>query len=415
MLPEKLNLVQEAKDVGVLQAPGTFITDNRWGIASNGGIVFESLPAIFSGTSVTPTAEQTIFVQLDGFATAVPVAVARTVQQDFISGFVARLLLDAYVLAAKQPGHGGYAGLATLNLSLNGKFSANQQDFAQFSSPSTYSGMGVSDLQSAIAISQATQPIISYGLLLGWSAADDLLKTDLANGNSKLQKDFWSLLNYRYEFSEIGFMTAFTLDYLGGEAMSTRIVSLLPSSTSPPYPVLTPGNSASSAAAYAHALLQNVATKSTTEGTNDFAVTFGNVMETEFYAVSRSNINNKKKQLLMTRYMNVLQGYRRGVNEATNLVYSDLTGEVFTIAYADGFQAGYTLGYVAGWKDGYAAGNLAAWQQANAIIASLQSQISSLQQQLDNANADSGGNFWDNAGGILNDVGTAVGIIGSLF
>ncbi|SRR5450759_3462660 len=76
--------------------------------------------------------------------------------------------------------------------SLNGTFKANSSDFSQFTSPSTY--QGANSMATAIAISTATQPIASDGLLLGWKAADELLSVDHASGNHRLQKDAWSLV-----------------------------------------------------------------------------------------------------------------------------------------------------------------------------------------------------------------------------
>jgi hypothetical protein len=200
-------------------------------------------------------------------------------------------------------------------------------------------------------------------------------------------------------------MTGFTLNYLSGEAMNERIVSLL--TTNPP--PLTPS------ANYAHDLLQNAARTDTIRAGKHFVVSFGNVMEAEFYAVSQnSHLKKAQKQLLLARYSNLMGGYRKGLSKAANVIYQEITGQVYNLAYADGFRDGYELGYAAGWKDGYAQGNADAWQQANAIIAGLQSQISNLQNQLNNANS-GGGGFWNDVGGILNDVGTAIGIIGSFF
>jgi len=152
-------------------------------------------------------------------------------------------------------------------------------------------------------------------------------------------------------------------------------------------------------------------------GGKNLLVSFGNVMEAEFYAVAQNNKCKfkKYKPLLLAIYDNFFRGYRRGISRAANLVSSDLTGQVYTLAYADGFRDGYDAGYAAGWKDGFSAGNAAAWAQANVIISNLQTQVSNLQTQLNNANNDSGGGFWNNVGGILSDVGTAVGIIGSFF
>jgi len=401
-MPWKIDVSQEAKNLGVLAHPNTVFHINYYNVTPDVGIAVESVTAPFIGAGFVPTPEDTIFVVLDGFSSPVPVAVARNVQHDFASGFVTRLVLNAYVSAAQLPGHDNYAGLKGLSLSLNGKFKANSAAFAQFIAPSTYQGAGVTGLDTAIALSTATQPIASQGMLLGWKAADELLSADSADHH--LQKDAWSLLYYRYKFEELGTMTGFTLNYLSGEAMNERIVNLL--TTNPP--PLTPGTN------YAHDLLQKAAGADAIRAGKHFVVSFGNVMEAEFYAVTQnSHLKKAKKQLLLARYSNLMGGYRKGLSKAANVIYQEITGQVYNLAYADGFRDGYELGYAAGWKDGYAQGNADAWQQANAIIAGLQSQISSLQNQLNNAN--SGGGFWNDVGGILNDVGTAIGIIGSFF
>lgn len=269
--------------------------------------------------------------------------------------------------------------------------------------PATY--QTAPDFATTIAISTGSQPIASEGLLLGWKAADELLSVDQASHNHRLQKDAWTLLSYRYTFEQLGLMTGFTLNYLSGEAMNERVASLL---NNPP-PALTPG-----AAGYTQALLQNAASSDAIRAGKQFVTSFGNVTEAEFYAVSQNtHIKKPQKQLLLARYANLMAGYRRGLSKAANLIYEEGTQQVYSIAYADGFRDGYAMGYAAGWKDGYAQGNADAWQQANAIIAGLQSQIANLQNQLNNAN--SGGGFWNDVGGILNDVGTAIGIIGSFF
>jgi hypothetical protein len=407
-MPSKVDVIQEAKNLGVLLHPNTIYHINYYNVSNDVGIAVESLGTTpFVGAGFTPTPEDTIFVVLDSFSAPVPVAVARTVQQDFASGFVTRLVLDAYVSAAQLPNHGNYAGLKGLSLSLNGKFKANSGDFSQFVLPATYTNGNT--LAAAIATSEATQPIISDGLLLGWKAADELLSIDSASGNHRLQKDAWALLNFRYTFEELGTMTGFTLNYLSGEAMNERIVSLL--STNPPPPsALTPGT-----AGYAQALLQQAASSNAIRAGKQFLVSFGNVMDAEFYAVTQNkHLKKDEKQLLLARYFNFTEGYRRGLNKAASIIYEEITGQTYDLAYADGFRDGYSLGYAAGWKDGYAQGNAVAWQQANAIIAGLQSQISSLQSQLNNANG-GGGGFWGDVGGVLNDVGTAIGIIGSFF
>ncbi|MGA2429676.1 MAG: hypothetical protein ABSH13_14355, partial [Candidatus Acidiferrum sp.] len=177
-------------------------------------------------------------------------------------------------------------------------------------------------------------------------------------------------------------------------------------------PPLAPGS-----AGYAQALLQNAAQTSSIKAGKQFVVSFGNMMSAEFYAITQNQHKELKqaKPLLLARYFNFMQGYERGVSKAANVIYEEITGQTYTLAYADGFRDGYAMGYAAGWKDGYAQGNKDAWNQANAIIAGLQAQISNLQSQLDNANNSNGGSFWDNVGGVLNDVGTAIGIIGSFF
>jgi hypothetical protein len=406
-MPSKIDVVQEAKNLGVLSHPNELFCINYYNVNKNVGIRVESLGSTpFTGSSFTPSPEDTIFVMLDSFGAPVPVAVARTLQQDFASGFVTRLVLDAYLSAAQLPNHDHYAGLKALSLSLNGKFKANSGDFAQFVLPATYKN-GTS-LGTALAVSESTQPIISDGLLLGWTAADELLSVDQASGNHRLQKDAWSLLNFRYTFKELGTMTGFTLNYLSGEAMNERIVSLLSVNPPPPNP-LNPGDPG-----YATALLKQAANSDAIRAGKQFLVSFGNVMDAEFYAVSQNkNLKKVDKQMLLARYCNFIEGYQRGLSKAANVVYEEITGQTYDLAYADGFRDGYALGYAAGWKDGYAAGNAAAWAQANVIIAGLQSQISSLQSQLNNAN--SGGGFWGDVGGVLNDVGTAIGIIGSFF
>jgi hypothetical protein len=405
-MPWKIDVVQEAKSLGALTHPNTVFHIDYYNVTPDVGIAVESMNAPFIGAGFTATLEDTIFVVLDGFSSPVPVAVARNVQHDFASGFVTRLVLDAYVSAAQLPGHDNYAGLKSLSLSLNGKFKANSAAFAQFSAPSTYQGQGVTSLDTAIALSTATQPITSQGLLLGWKAADELLSADQASGNHQLQKDVWSLLSYRYTFEQLGTMTGFTLNYLSGEAMNDRILSLL---TANPKPQLIPS------ATYAHDLLQNAAGTDTIRAGKQFVVSFGNVMEAEFYAVSQNgHLKKPQKQLLLARYYNLMEGYREGLTKAANVIYQEITGQVYNLAYADGFRDGYESGYAAGWKDGYAQGNANAWQQANVIIGNLQSQISNLQNQLNNANS-GGGGFWNDVGGVLNDVGTAIGIIGSFF
>jgi len=406
-MPWKIDVVQEAKNLGVLDPANKNKTFhiNYYNVTPDVGIAVESLGNTpFNGAGFSPTQEDTIFVVLDSFSSPVPVAVARNVQHDFASGFVTRLVLDAYASTT-------YSGLKSKDLSLNGKFQANSGDFAQFTSPTTY--QNAKSLEAAIALSAATQPVTSEGLLLGWKAADELLATDKASGNERLRKDAWSLLSYRYTFEQLGMMVGFTLNYLNGEAMNERVVSLLPpdSGTPPPTPLagLTPGSPS-----YAQALLQNAASSDTVRAGKKFVISFGNVMEAEFYAVSQNNhLKKAEKQLLLARYSNLMGGYRKGVSKAANLIYEEITGQVYTLAYADGFRDGYALGYAAGWKDGYVQGNADAWKAANAIIANLQSQIGNLQNQLNNAN--SGGGFWNSVGGVLNDVGTAIGIIGAFF
>jgi hypothetical protein len=405
-MPWKIDVAQEAKNLGVLTQPNKVFHINYYNVTPDVGIAVEGIGATpFSGAGFSPTPEDTIFVILDSFSAPVPIAVARNVQHDFASGFVTRLVLDAYASTT-------YSGLKSSSLSLNGKFHANSSDFAQFISPSTY--QNVKSMEAAIALSIATQPITSDGLLLGWKAADELLAVDQASGNQHLQKDAWALLSYRYTFEQLGMMTGFTLNYLSGEAMNERVVSLLPADPGVPAPTplagLAPGTPG-----YAQALLQNAASSDAVRAGKRFVISFGNVMEAEFYAVSQNkHLKTGPKQLLLARYYNLIEGYRKGLSKAANLIYEEITGQVYTLAYADGFRDGYALGYAAGWKDGYAQGNADAWKQANAIIAGLQSQINNLQNQLNNANS-GGGGFWDGVGGVLNDVGTAIGIIGAFF
>jgi hypothetical protein len=424
-MPWKIDIDQEAKNLGVLTHVGTIFHINYYDVtppdpaitAKDLGIAVESVGTAstptspFVGAGFTPTPEETIFVVLDSFSSPVPAAVARNVQHDFASGFVTRLLLDAYVSAAKLPGHEHYAALTKLSLSPNGKFKANSGDFAQFTTSSTYAS--VKTLKDAITTSTASQPIVSEGLLLGWKAADELLSADRASGGTNRQKDAWSLLSYRYTFEELGTMVGYTLNYLSGEAMNERVISLLPPDPGAPTPTplakLTPGSPL-----YAHDLLQSAAASDEVRASKQLVISFGNVMEAEFYAVSQNSKLKKHQQLLLARYSNLMKGYREGVSKAANVIYEEITGQVYTLAYADGFRDGYALGYAAGWKDGYAQGNADAWKQANAIIGSLQSQIASLQSQLDNANS-GGGGFWGDVGGLLNDGLTAISLIGSFF
>jgi hypothetical protein len=155
-MPWKIDVSQEAKNLGVLTHPNTVFQINYYNVTPDVGISVESVTAPFVGAGFTPTPEDSIFVVLDGFSSPVPVAVARNVQHDFASGFVTRLVLDAYVSAAQLPGHDNYAGLKSLSLSLNGRFKANAAAFAQFIAPSTYQGTGVTGLEAAIALSTAT-------------------------------------------------------------------------------------------------------------------------------------------------------------------------------------------------------------------------------------------------------------------
>jgi hypothetical protein len=331
-----------------------------------------------------------IFVKLDGFGYAVPISVARLVEANFIDGFVTRLVLNAYQKIYSQQAYG------TVNLKLGiGDLDPIKGYSNAFASASTYTTPPNQLLQVYIATQLESAPINSIAMIYGWKAADELVRED--DSSLTLQKAAWSLLNYRHSFRSIGEITGYTLNYLNGFALNENIAA---------------GGSIGTIKQL-DALIAKVKADQKVVGAKQFLASFQNVMVAEFYAVSQNNkLKPNQRTNLLAEYSNFIDGFAQGTQKAADVIYNEVADLSYGLGYAAGFRDGYALGYTTGWADGYASGNAAAWAQASQIIQGLQQQIADLQSQLNNS---SGGGFWDTVGNIANDVGTAVGIIGSLF
>lgn len=332
-----------------------------------------------------------IFVKLDGFGYAVPISVAHLVEANFLDGFVTRLVLNAYQTVYAQQGYGS----VNLNLSI-GAVDPTKGYSNAFATASTYTTPPNQLLKDYIASQLETQPINSIAILYGWKAADELLKED--DQNHTLQRAAWSLLNYRHSFKNIGKITGYTLNYLNGFALNGNIAA---------------GGSIGTVKQL-DALIAKVKTDQKIIQAKQFLSSFQNVMVAEFYAVSQNKkLKTDQRTQLLAQYSNFVDGFIQGTQKAADVVYGEVADLAFGLGYAEGFKDGYALGYTTGWADGYAAGNAAAWVAANQIIQNLQQQVNNLQSQLNNSS--SGGGFWDTVGNIASGLGTAIGIIGSLF
>jgi hypothetical protein len=345
-----------------------------------------------------------IFVQLDGLGSPrVPVEIAKLVEADFINGFVTRLFLGACLSIWKDdPNYLKYHPSLTLNANGGNSF-LSPGALPVCVNPATYPAG--SALKDDLANVLSSNPITSVGMMYGWQAADDLQKFDTAD--RRFTKDAWKLLNYRISFPGIGRIVAYTLNYISGEAQNQRIAAIIGGANPPTQSI--------------SAIIDHVKADPAVQQSKDFITSFGNIVDTEFYAVSRApKLKGQPRIQLLTQYVNFMEGYRNGANQAAEVLYKEVAELADGLGYANGFKDGYTSGFAAGYLDGYANGSAAAWSAANAIIAGLQSQIGNLQTQLNNVTAaqngeGSGGGFWDTVGNIVSAAGTVIGIIGSLF
>jgi hypothetical protein len=392
MMPWGIDIKSEASALLTMPHDTEFVL-KHWTLAKTDIGIKTVIPSSIS--NVGPFAQSpsdAIFVKLDGFGYAVPISVARLVEANFVNGFVTRLVLNAYQTIYAQQGYGS----ANLALSVGGVDPTKGYSNA-FATAATYTTPVGQSLQAYIASQLENEPINSTAILYGWKAADDLVKED--DQNQTLQKAAWSLLNYRYSFRDIGKITGYTLNYLNGFAMNENIAT---------------GGSLGTVKQL-DALIAKVKADQKIVQAKQFLASFQNEMVAEFYAVSQNKkLKPDQRTQLLAQYSNFIDGFAQGTQKAADVLYNEIADLSYGLGYAEGFKDGYALGYTAGWADGYAAGNAAAWKQANLIIQGLQQQVTSLQNQLNNSGG-GGGGFWDTVGNIANGLGTAIGIIGSLF
>jgi len=244
-----------------------------------------------------------------------------------------------------------------------------------------------------------THPVISIGLLDGWRAGELLEQADAGTPNHQLLRAVFKLLSYRFTMLQFGQMTAFTLDYLSGASVSALNNNLAPARPSD-LPALIDHGLAGD---------PEMLTAKTT------LISFEDVITGEFYALTQNNTKGLRKTRgeLLNQYFNFISGFHSGSSLAADDHLRETLNIAFGVGYTNGYRDGYVAGYAAGYTDGYAKGNTDAWKAANKIIADLNAQITSLQQQLADAKAaqNSGGGFFSTLTKIDDIAKAAVGII----
>jgi hypothetical protein len=430
MMPWRLQLQKMGASQVLPQPAGTVVLLQPYAITKPHVGIQAVVPAALSALPVFAAVQppgsdsgpaSSVFIVLDGFGAQVPVSVADAMEANFINGFVTRLILGQYASYWQNdssPASGtGYKPSKGFTIDIAG-VNSNQQCLNSYSSAATYPpyappGTNAPSFEADIATQLQSCPITSIGMLYGWQAAEDLEKTDSTDPNHLLLKAAWKLLKYRFSFEKMGEMTAYTLDYLNGFAENSRVKSI----------ISNPGGPGSGTVTDINTIVKGVAQDSDIVAAKKFLVSFQNVTEIEFYALSKNtnkHFDPVARLRLTTQYYNFIVGLHRGIAKAADQQYVDTFDLAFGLGYAAGFRDGYALGYAEGYTDGFAAGNAAAWAAANLVISSLQQQIASLQTQLSQAQSaqnggGSGSGFWNNIGGIVSTAGSVIGTIASFF
>jgi hypothetical protein len=351
-----------------------------------------------------------IFVKVNSLGVTVPVKVAGMLSQQFTAGFVTRLVLEA----DKQSFINRNISLTFPSLDISGPIDpgGGLRGFETLSAYQTCvnaAGSPCTTLEDVITNQFIGSSPEMIGIVLGWRAASELLAVDTTASHRYLA-DAWQLVHCRYSTRTIGKLVGFTLNYVTGYALNTRIAS---GATSP-------------SVQSNDALIKAVSNDQQVQSAKQFMRSFYNIWLAEAYAISQAEKKKSKNWQLLDDYFNMLAGFQEGVNNAFGLIYEEEGDIEWSAGYSRGYKDGYSAGYAAGYYDGYAAGNAQAWKQANAIITGLQSQIQSLQGQLNAAQSGNGGNscngFWgtitcaaNTISGIIKPISTIVGIVTSLF
>jgi hypothetical protein len=310
-----------------------------------------------------------IFVGLSGFTAAyVPIPVANVVENYFVDGLTARLVLGKYATAA---------GLDQGRIDFvkeNAPIFPNT--YNTYQAPRSYVFPGPPATSYAEAYSRSIDNLLSSvpvgpsALLLGWEAGEDL--SHLQGADSKYLADTWKLISQRFNPEQVGEMTAFALTYLSGYLNDQRIVAIAKGQN--PAPVTN--------------LAQIFADRdqSTDAGqVSQILSGFSAAVLSEFYFVARNSQAIKNSDLILARDANFVIGLQAGAVKATDVLFQD----VFRLAYGLGQRDGYSEGYAAGEQDGYAQG----YASASAALQGM---------------ADSG--FW----GTLGKVQTAAGAVAAV-
>ncbi|HWZ64729.1 MAG TPA: hypothetical protein VNX02_17050 [Steroidobacteraceae bacterium] len=402
LMPQKFDIKAEGTNLMTSVADDQVAVLQHWTLAQFPGVGLSLIkPSALKSASVFQGggANDRIFVRLDGFGAPVPIAVARVVEADFVRGFATRLFMSAYIEAAKN--YQGAGGLSGVKLDFGGVNTAATNVFAAYTQIASYPNAQTLDVD--IAAVAANSPVAPVSLLYGWQAAGQLLKDDnVATHN--LRNDVWRLMSYHYAPEQIGAMVGYTLQYLAGYAENQRVLSIANNQGDP-----------GSTNDLSKIVMQAAADKNVSAAKN-LVTSFGNLLTAESYAIAtNTKLSATDRVTALTRYGNLIDGYRRGVSSATNDIYNDIADISYGIGYATGFNDGYALGFAAGWQDGWVSGYTTAWLQASLTINNLEAQISSLQSQLNAANNGGDCGFWCTVGNIVSTGSTIVGIIGSLF
>jgi hypothetical protein len=402
LMPQKIDIKAEGVNLMTSVADDQVAVLQHWTLPQLSGVglslikpsALKNVP-VFQGGG----ANDRIFVRLDGFGAPIPIAVARLVEADFVRGFVTRLFMSAYIQVGQT--YQGAGGLAAVKLDFGGVNTAATSVFAAYMQPGSYPG--TQTLADDIAAVTANNPVASVSLLYGWQAAGQLLLDD-NNTTHNLRNDVWHLLSYHYTPEQVGAMVGFTLQYLAGFAENQRVVAIANNQgdlgrTDDFNKIVTQAG-----------LDKNVSSA------KNLVTSFGNVLTAESYAIAtNTKLSSTDRLTALTRYGNLIDGYRRGVSSATNAIYNDIADTSFGIGYNAGFNDGYALGFAAGWQDGWVSGYSTAWAQATVTINNLEAQIGNLQSELNAANSGGDCGFWCTLGNIGNIGSTVIGIVGSLF
>jgi hypothetical protein len=419
MLPQQLDLQAAAVSEGDLLHQGagtTFVYrpynlhDKTVGITTVIPAEVAALPLFKPDTTGGLPPTRAIFAQVDGFSARVPIAAANIFESAWVSGLVSRLVLEQYAkFWAKQQGQTPIP--LTTRMDANPTNSPLSVFLGAVSWPVAANQSNDTTFTQELKGLIATQPLTSYGMLYGWKAADSLVKHD--NSTQMLSHAIWGLIHSRYSLCDIGRMTAYTLDYLAGATLNERIAQLVQSNTDP-------GRQTD-----LKIILDTISKDPNYHNSKRFLTGFQDILYAEQYAVSQIQthsitcwncMDSKNKHTLLTRYFYFTSGFSEGIAKGADATLLDMASVAYDGGYTQGFRDGYSAGYAIGFQDGYALGYANAWADATITINALNSQIASLQQQLQQAQSGGGGGgFWNTIGTIASDAGTVIGIIGSLF